>query len=749
MTDFSDSLGASASLDLAEAKHEAKLQVSLQAGLTALKQRDYPKAIAELSDCEASLDAATRLKAQMGLIKAYVRTEQVQAAALLAQPLCDHANPQVQRWAKQTLGELTGSELPESELPESELPPSSNDTTGFVPLNPKPPGSASRPKPRTRKPVESAMVSANVAAVEATHSETIWRNAGRIQKWNSLGAVDASGLWALQAGSLVLLFWLSKTLLRSAFGLWNEFSIAVSNVISTLRFILPTEIGLPLLLLLLILASASPWLMQLILQRAYGLQSLKLSQLENLSPESARILRRVCKQQSIPVPDMGRLPTAAPIIFSYGYLPRHARIAVSQGLLDQLNDDETATLFAAELAHIRYWDFGALSAMTLIAQIPYLVYWQVANWGDRWNNPIFKTLAVIASSIGYGLFRLLRLPGLWLSRVRLYYSDRLATDLTGNPNGLTRALLKVAAGTAQQMQQQTEPLLESFESLAPVGYRSSLASGIYRGDAALFNWDCHSPYRRWLQLNNSHPPLGERLALLMQYAQQWRLPPEVELSKPSRAKPTRRLLLQGAPFFGILFGAFSALLLWAAGQIATQLRWFELSWLATDQSVFWACCLLGFGIGLFLRINAFYPDIKRANLVDFNLPQLLSDPQRLPLDSLPMQIQGKLVGQAGLQNWLYRDLMLQTPTGLIRLHYTSQLGWLSDLFPKQQRPTELIGRMVTVTGWFRRGATPWIDLERIQIQSGRSLLSHHPIGSTVLAAAAVLLAVYLILRGGG
>jgi hypothetical protein len=56
--------------------------------------------------------------------------------------------------------------------------------------------------------------------------------------------------------------------------------------------------------------------------------------------------------------------------------------------------------------------------------------------------------------------------------------------------------------------------------------------------------------------------------------------------------------------------------------------------------------------------------------------------------------------------------------------------------------------MVTVTGWFRRGATPWIDIEKIQMQSGRSLQSHHPIWSTIVASLAILLAVYLILRGG-
>ena len=759
MTDFSDSFGASTSFNAAQAQHEAKLQVLLKAGLAALKQRDYCQAIADLSNCETSLDAATRLKAQMGLIKAYVRTEQVQAAALLAQPLCDHSNPQVRDWAKQTLEKLTIQDAsPEfddltssSQAAEHEAEHDA-DITGFVPLTPARPPQPPTAKPQTPRAATPELSQENGALTVRSQpvgsQETIWRNAGRIQKWNSLGAVDASGLWALQAGSLIGLFWMTKTVLHWAFGLWNGVTIGVSNLMNTPRLLLPLEIGIPLLLLFLGLALASPWLLQLILQSAYGLKPLSLTQLDRQSPESTRLLKRVCSQQKIPTPQLGLLSTAAPLIFSYGYLPHQARIAVSQGLLDQLKDDETATLFAAELAHIRYWDFGSLSALVLITQIPYLLYWQVANWGDR-QNPLFKMLAIVISSLSYGLFRLLRLPGLWLSRVRLYYSDRLASDLTGNPNGLARALLKLASGTAQQMQQQTEPLLEGFELLVPVGYRNALPNSLYRGDAALFDWDCQSPTRRWLVLNNSHPLLGERLALLMQYAQHWRLTPEVELGQISRRTPPgKRLLLQGAPYFGIAFGALAALLLWASGKLAMQLRWFELSWLATDQSVLWACCLLGFGIGLFLRINAFYPDIKRTNLTTFDLRQCLSHLDSLPLDSQPVQVQGKLVGQPGLQNWLYRDLMLQTPTGLIRLHHSSKLGWLGNLFPQALRPTDWIGRMVTVTGWFRRGATPWIDIEKIQMQSGRSLQSHHPIWSTIVASLAILLAVYLILRGG-
>ncbi|NJR66049.1 MAG: hypothetical protein HC772_13175 [Leptolyngbyaceae cyanobacterium CRU_2_3] len=54
---------------------------------------------------------------------------------------------------------------------------------------------------------------------------------------------------------------------------------------------------------------------------------------------------------------------------------------------------------------------------------------------------------------------------------------------------------------------------------------------------------------------------------------------------------------------------------------------------------------------------------------------------------------------------------------------------------------------VVVTGWFRRGVTPWIDLETVQ-GVGRVLRSEHPLWSTVLALSAALLGVLVIFLGG-
>lgn len=802
------------------------LQASLQTGLAALKQKDYGRAIAYLEACQTSPDASIRLKAQMGLIKAYVRTDQIETAQALCKPLCQSPNPQVQAWARQTLAELADRQLDRSLETSSGnishtaddatgFEPSATDTTGFVPLT-QPPAPGTRPMVRSDRPIPSSPTpstsqisqsdqsdrpparptatnqtslpqsspqtahpssqalipqprtipqstsSAESRTASALIPTSRWRNAGRSAKWTSLGPVDASGLWALEVGSLVLLFWMLRSLVQWLFGLWNGFSIRLNWITGLPRLMLPTDLTLAILVLLGGVFLASPWLLDRLLKQWYGLRAFSPTDLERYSPESNRLLKRLSSQRRQPAPTFKLLPDPAPLIFTYGYLPRNARIVVSQGLFDQLNEDEIASLLAAELSHLRYWDVGVLSGIVLVAQLPYRMYWSVAAWGDRQHDRVLKTVAAAISSLGYGLFWLLRLPGLWLSRVRLYYSDRWATELTGNPNGLSRALLKLAIGTAEtiQQQKQTNALFESFEMLLAVGYRQALTIGsLYQGDASVLAWDRQSPYRRWLILNNSHPSLGERLDLLMQYGHRWRLEPELLWpglpnsdrgpNRGSKLHPNlRRLLLQGAPFWGIPIGLGVAMLLWAFGWVARQFRWFEVAWLAGDQSVLWACCLLGFSIGMFLRINPSFPDIKPSNLqINPPLSSLLTDPEALPIDRQPVQLQGRLIGRRGFQNWLYRDLILQTATGSIRLHYTSSLGWIGDLFPKALRPPAVIDRVVTVTGWFRRGATPWIDVETIQTEHSRTLRSYHPIWSTVLASVTTLFAVYLILRG--
>jgi hypothetical protein len=104
-----------------------------------------------------------------------------------------------------------------------------------------------------------------------------------------------------------------------------------------------------------------------------------------------------------------------------------------------------------------------------------------------------------------------------------------------------------------------------------------------------------------------------------------------------------------------------------------------------------------------------------------------------------VRLKGKLLGRRGIANWLGQDLLLNSSQGLVKLHYQSALGTIGNIFLRQSlNPTDLLGRHIVVTGWLRRGANIWIDLNTLQTQTGKISHSYQPLWATIMALAIAL-----------
>jgi Zn-dependent protease with chaperone function len=596
--------------------------------------------------------------------------------------------------------------------------------------------------------------------------EITWRQAGRAKNWRKMKPVKQGQLFLVQVTTAIALFWLVREFVE--FSLWQ-----INAVLVKMPWVWPVQWFYQdqtwrVLLGLIGLFMASPWLMDLLLEKCYGLQPLSWKTLSDRSPEASKLLLQFSREQNIPQCKLGLLPTDAPMGISYGCLPRFARIVVSRGLLEKLEPDEIAAIYAGELGHIVSGTLPLMSLAILLLQIPYSIYLQVAKDGQPWEKvstsqgQFMTVCATLISSVAYGLYWLLRWPVLWLSRLRLYHSDREAAQLTGNPNGLSRALLKIAIGMAEDIKAQgeTNGLLEGFELLTPVGVRQAVTFGSCGGQTAwenLLTWDRSNPWRPWMTLNNSHLLLGDRLYILSLYAKFWQLEPELDFVAPPKGKleksTIQRFILQVIPFFGLPLGLALGLGFWAIGGLGGIFGIEQITWLWGDRVTMLSCLPIGISMGILLRINHFFPDLPPATSSVPELSELLTNPTSLPLDSQPICLEGKLLGRSGISNALAQDLILQSPGGLIKLHCFSKLGPFAYIWPLQNRPIDLVGSQVKITGWFRRGATVWVDVENMEkiAESQRSRLSFpggHPIWSTILAAIAALWGVYLNLQGG-
>src|ERR1700682_1352763 len=90
-------------------------------------------------------------------------------------------------------------------------------------------------------------------------------------------------------------------------------------------------------------------------------------------PRLYAVMERLAAKASLPVPKLYVIPEPAPNAFATGRNPQHASVAVTEGLLELLNDDELEGVIAHELSHVRNYDILTSSiAATIAGAINYL-----------------------------------------------------------------------------------------------------------------------------------------------------------------------------------------------------------------------------------------------------------------------------------------------------------------------------------------------------------------------------------------
>ena len=165
-------------------------------------------------------------------------------------------------------------------------------------------------------------------------------------------------------------------------------------------------------------------------------------------PRVYNIVERLSQKVGLPTPKVYVIPTDSPNAFATGRNPSHASVAVTQGILGLLNDDELEGVIAHELGHVRNRDILISSiAATLAGAITYLA--QVAKWGmifggfggrdreERGGGGLAALLMIFLAPFAAMLIQLA------VSRSREYGADDTGAHWTGNPYALASALAKI------------------------------------------------------------------------------------------------------------------------------------------------------------------------------------------------------------------------------------------------------------------------------------------------------------------
>jgi heat shock protein HtpX len=206
------------------------------------------------------------------------------------------------------------------------------------------------------------------------------------------------------------------------------------------------------------------------------------------APGLYQMVRELTTRADLPMPRLYVIPSDQPNAFATGRNPKHSAVAVTQGIMKLLSEDELRGVISHELSHIRNRDIltqSVASAMgAAITWIAYMMLW----FGGEDESPLglVANLAMfLLAPISASLIQLA------ISRQREYAADATGAQICGNPESLASALLRLEEGAKampMQVNQATEPL-----------YIVKPFSG--GGIASLFS---------------THPPIEERVRRLRQ-----------------------------------------------------------------------------------------------------------------------------------------------------------------------------------------------------------------------------------------
>jgi heat shock protein HtpX len=234
----------------------------------------------------------------------------------------------------------------------------------------------------------------------------------------------------------------------------------------------------------------SYWFSDKIVLAAYGAKPID----EAEAPRLYAIVHRLATRAGIPMPRVYMVPSETPNAFATGRNPQHAVVAVTEGIMRILDEEELEGVLAHELSHVKNRDILISTiAATLAGAITYLAH--MAQWAAMFggrsrddeeggSNPIAMILLAILAPIAAMLVQMA------VSRSREFQADATGARVAGKPWGLAKALEKL------QMANEAVPMADATPATAHLFIVNPLSG------------------QTLMRLFSTHPPLEERIARL-------------------------------------------------------------------------------------------------------------------------------------------------------------------------------------------------------------------------------------------
>jgi len=438
---------------------------------------------------------------------------------------------------------------------------------------------------------------------------------------------------------------------------------------------------------------------------------------EQLPGFLASFIKSTCADNNMKNPRIGIIHDGAPNAFTYGHTPNNARIVLTQGLMDLLNEDEVKGVAAHEIGHAKHWDMLIMTAAQLVPLILYYIYRTLIRMRSKGKDG--SAGPRIAMAIGaYILYILSQYAVLWLSRTREYFADRFAGEVTQNPNSLASGLVKIGYGLAgkeaekKKDKEERKPGLEAVGALGIFDTKSGIAmvaSSISSVTAAksmgnevdkevlkgAMKWDLWNPWGKYYEIHSTHPLIANRINHLSQHS-------EVLGKEPYIRFDTRKPESYWDEFLIDVVIRLLPTLVFVP---------FFIEFIASQKTTWIGAGILGAGIASFFKTKVAY---RSDFFPKMFISSLLKKVKVSGIRPVLCKIKGTIIGR-GIPGLIWsEDFVMQDETGIMFLDYRQPIP-LWNFFFGLLRREKYNNQEAEVVGWYRRAPVPYIELRSIRV----------------------------------
>lgn len=418
-----------------------------------------------------------------------------------------------------------------------------------------------------------------------------------------------------------------------------------------------------------------------------------------------KFIAEICAQNGMKFPKIGFINDGAPNAFTYGRTKNDARIVLTRGIFEILDEEEVKAVVGHELGHVVHYDMLFMT----VAQLVPLVLYYIFEVFTKSNNDKDDNRLAIVGLVAYVLYIVSQYIILWLSRVREYYADSYAMDVTKNPTALGNALVKIGYGLTTRSSKDAKMSASKSNALGIFDAKTSkslIVSSYDDGEISKENiqkamkWEMWNVWAKWYEFLSTHPLISKRLIAISDRCSEFGQRKYIEFNEEKTESYVDdfflELLISFAPFIccivsvsGFVLAPFfdSAILV---GLIALPLT---------------------FGCSLIKFLRRYRKDGCRP----YTVQELLGEVKVSDITAIPCEVTGKIIGRGDPGCMFSEDFVINDSTGIVFVDHKSIFG-ITDLFVALTRTGNYIDKNVRVKGWYRRSPVPYIEILEYEVE---------------------------------